>query len=242
MGMKLSGGKIDSSMCSMIPIAKQQCKDMFTLYAEDIINAIKKGFSNQQICSEVLSLCSKEGDATILHIMSFIKAQVPKINTFLLQSASSKSSSDESSEESSEESSSSSSSSSEEDDDMPIVASGLKDSSDNKTLTCRKCIATVDLMRTALEFTDISFDSSTVCKKIPLFGKMCSDFMDKYGDSIYDSLKKHLDDKTICVEKLKMCQASDFPDSVVDPASSLLKALYNRPAGRFYYHYITTEN
>ena len=41
-------------------------------------------------------------------------------------------------------------------------------SSDNKTLTCRKCIATVDLMRTALEFTDISFDSSTVCKKIPL--------------------------------------------------------------------------
>lgn len=28
-----------------------------------------------------------------------------------------------------------------------------------------------------------------------------------------------------------MCQASDFPDSVVDPASSLLKALYNRPAG-----------
>ena len=40
----------------------------------------------------------------------------------------------------------------------------------------------------------------------PQFGKMCSDFMDKYGDSIYDSLKKHLDDKTVSLQMFNILE------------------------------------
>ena len=35
---------------------------------------------------------------------------------------------------------------------------------------------------------------------------MCSDFMDKYGDSIYDSLKKHLDDKTVSLQMFNILE------------------------------------
>jgi len=226
--MKITGNSIDSSMCKKLFIASKQCADFFTLYAEDVIAAINEGKTDKEICTSVLSMCGEAGDSTLLHIISFVKAQVPQVKSYMQSSAYS-SSSYESSE------SSSSSSESFEVEEYPLVTRGLKEG-DSKTLKCRKCIATVDLMRVMVDLTDTAFDSSAVCKQIPILGVMCTSFMKTNANIIYDSLKNKLNDEEICVGKLGMCQPQDFPK----PAK-LVRA-YNKPLAGFYYHYLETEN
>ena len=252
--MMLSGDKIDSSLCTMLPFASQQCEDFFKKYAADIIDAIKKGYSDQQICTMVIHMCGEKGDATMLHLWSIFKNQLVKPSSHLLATSSYRSLNSNTDTGCTTCITMAKAIRQAGDDVDATICDGLAISSQqcqdfltvhtnqvinaimtgfsdkeictmvvrmcshysnivqksSKSLTCRKCIATVDLMGSVVDLSD----SNSVCKSIPIFGTMCSKVMDSYSVDIYDSLKKHLDEETICVEKLKMCKPEDFPNSL----------------------------
>ena len=102
---------------------------------------------------------------------------------------------------------------------------------------CKKCQASVNLMRSLLELTDAAFDSSMVCKMLPFIGKKCDDFFSKYGDIIYEGIKANLDTTEICEKDLGLCDPdtpTDFSEVENTDATDTDSRLYSSKA-RFFY-------
>jgi hypothetical protein len=102
-----------------------------------------------------------------------------------------------------------------------------------KPAECKKCQASVNLMRSLLDLTDAAFDSSMVCKMLPFIGKKCDDFFSKYGDIIYEGIKANLDTTEICEKDLGLCDP-DIPEVANTDATETDSRLYSSKA-RFFY-------
>ena len=119
-------------------------------------------------------------------------------------------------------------------------------SSADTSAQCKKCTASVNLMRSLLDLTDAAFDSSMVCKMLPFIGDKCDDFLRKYGDTIYNGIKANLDTTEICETDLGLCKPDSTAEvselhntfnEVTNKIEDIDTRMYN-PKARFYYKLI----